>query len=134
MLQQTTLQGMSTAHLEQLRTQIALQFFADETTDNDREEMCKFDDMVMNCIPHSFVLASLFDVEAMCNEIPDHIYESDPSLEGVTCPCCDGEKWLEVEGNVLVWHGVSEVDATIKTTSQNPRTTPVSTELWRLAA
>jgi hypothetical protein len=102
MLQQVSLQGLTTAHLEQLRTQIALQFFADETTDTDREEMCKFDDVVMNCIPHSFVLASLFDVEAMSLEIPEHVYESDPSLEWVTCPCCDGEKWLEVEGNVWV--------------------------------
>jgi hypothetical protein len=100
MLQQTNLQGMSTTHLEQLRRQITLDFFAPETTDADREEMCKFDDIVMNCIPHSFVLASLFDVEAMSNDIPDHVYESDPSLEWVTCPCCDGEKWLEVEGNV----------------------------------
>jgi hypothetical protein len=28
------------------------------------------------------------------------VYESDPSLEWVTCPCCDGAKWLEVEGNI----------------------------------
>lgn len=49
--------------------------------------------------PASFVLASLFNVEAMSLDIPDHILESDPLLEWVTCPCCDGEKWLEVEGN-----------------------------------
>ena len=100
MLHQTNLQGMTTAHLEQLRRQITLDFFAPESTDSDRDELCKFDDVVMNCIPHSFVLASLFDVEVMSNDIPEHIYESDPSLEWVTCPCCDGEKWLEVEGNV----------------------------------
>jgi hypothetical protein len=100
MLHQTNLQGLTTAHLEQVRRQITLDFFAPETTDTDRDEMCKFDDLVMNCIPHSFVLASLFDVEAMSNDIPDHVLESDPSLEWVTCPCCDGEKWLEVEGNI----------------------------------
>jgi hypothetical protein len=133
------------------------------------------------------VLASLFDVEAMCNEIPDHIYESDPSLEWVTCPCCDGEKWLEVEGSVwtkalfsdprrayahralnhsykvcgrccgvgevlddltssdaghdgmgfphgLLWHGVSNLNVVIKTTSRNPRNTPVKVQDWQLAA
>jgi hypothetical protein len=100
MLQQISLQGMTTRALEQLRTRIALDFFAPETTDNDREVLGKFDDQVKCCIPHSFVLASLFDVEAMSNEVPEHVYESDPSLEWVTCPCCDGEKWLEVEGNI----------------------------------
>jgi hypothetical protein len=102
MLQQTDLQGMNTTQLEQLRRQITLDFFAPETTDADREEMCKFDDVVMNCIPHSFVLASLFDVEVMSNDIPEQVYEDDPLLEWVVCPCCDGEKWLEVEGNVWV--------------------------------
>jgi hypothetical protein len=100
MLHQTNLQGMTTTQLEQVRRQITLDFFAPETTNEMRDEMCKFDDVVMSCIPHSFVLASLFDVESMSNEVPDHILESDPSLEWVTCPCCDGEKWLEVEGNV----------------------------------
>jgi hypothetical protein len=100
MLHQTNLQGMSTAALEQVRRQISLDFFAPETTDTDRETLCKFDDVVMNCIPHSFVLASLFDVESMSLEIPDHVLEQDPLLEWVCCPTCDGEKWLEVEGNV----------------------------------
>jgi hypothetical protein len=94
------LQGMNTAQLEQLRTQVCLDFFASETTDEDRDILGKFDDKLKTCLPHSFVLASLFDVEAMSLDIPDHIYESDPSLEWVTCPCCDGEKWLEVEGNI----------------------------------
>ena len=199
MLQQINLQGLTTAHLEQVRRQITLDFFAPETTDNDREEMCKFDDLIMNCIPHSFVLASLFDVEAMSNAIPDHVLESDPSLEWVTCPCCDGEKWLEVEGNIWTKAlfsdprrayahrhlnhsykvcgrccGVGEVldlatlsqpdyfegeektpetpetpvdvliarveslladhHARVKTTSQNPRSTPVNCEQWQLAA
>jgi hypothetical protein len=100
MLQQTTLQGMNTTQLESLRRQITLDFFAPETTDEMRDEMGKLHDVVSNCLPHSFVLASLFDVEAMSNDVPEHVYESDPSLEWVTCPCCDGEKWLEVEGNI----------------------------------
>jgi hypothetical protein len=33
----TTLQGMSTAHLEHLRLQVCLDFFAPESTDADRE-------------------------------------------------------------------------------------------------
>jgi hypothetical protein len=95
-----TLQGMTTTQLEQLRRQINLDFFAPETTDDDRDVMGKLHDVVSNCLPHSFVLASLFnDVEAMTSEVPDHILESDPSLEWVTCPCCDGEKFLEKEGN-----------------------------------
>jgi hypothetical protein len=100
MLHETSLQGLTTAQLVRLRTALACEFFAPETTDAMRDKICKFDDVVMNCIPHSFVLASLFDVESMSNDIPDHILESDPSLEWVVCPCCDGEKWLEVEGNV----------------------------------
>jgi hypothetical protein len=100
MLHQTNLQGMSTRALEQLRHQVLMDFFAPETTDADRDTLSVFDDKLKSCIPHSFVLASLFDVEAMSNDVPDHVYESDPSLEWVTCPCCDGEKWREVEGNV----------------------------------
>jgi hypothetical protein len=100
MLQQTNLQGMNTTQLQALRLQIALNIFSDEATDNDRAELCKFDDTVKACIPHTFVLVNLFnDVEAMTLEIPDHILESDPSLEWVTCPTCDGEKWLQTDGN-----------------------------------
>jgi hypothetical protein len=96
----TNLQGMSTKQLEQLRHTVLMDFFAPETTDADRDTLITFDNALMNCIPHSFVLASLFDVETMSLEIPEHVLESDPSLEWVTCPCCDGEKWLEVEGNI----------------------------------
>jgi hypothetical protein len=53
-------------------------------------------------IPASFVLADLFDVVSLEQDIPEHVIENDPMLEWVTCPCCDGEKWLEVEGNVWV--------------------------------
>jgi hypothetical protein len=96
-----TLQGMNPTQLEQLRLQVCLDFFAPESTDADREVLGKFDDAIKCCIPHSFVLASLFtDVETMTHEVPDHVLESDPSLEWVTCPCCDGERWLEVEGNI----------------------------------
>lgn len=47
--------------------------------------------------PHSFVLADLFDVAAMTLEVPDHIYELEPDTDWVSCPCCKGEKWLEVD-------------------------------------
>jgi hypothetical protein len=50
-------------------------------------------------LERTFVLADLFTVEPHSTEVPDHILESDPSLEWVTCPCCDGELWLETEGN-----------------------------------
>ena len=53
----------------------------------------------VNHCPHSFVLADLFDVESMSLDVPEHLYESDPSLEWVTCPCCDGEKWVKVGGS-----------------------------------
>jgi hypothetical protein len=96
------LNGMNTAQLESLRHTVLMDFFAPETTDADRDTLITFDDKLKNSLPHSFVLASLFDCEAMCNDIPEHVYESDPSLEWVTCPCCEGEKWLEVEGNVWV--------------------------------
>lgn len=52
-----------------------------------------------NDCPHSFVLADLFDVVSLEQEVPEHVYESDPSLEWVTCPCCDGKKWVKKEGN-----------------------------------
>jgi hypothetical protein len=53
----------------------------------------------VNDRPHSFVLADLFDVEAMTLEVPDHILESDPLERGVTCPTCEGEKWLDTGHN-----------------------------------
>jgi hypothetical protein len=53
-------------------------------------------------LPHTFVLADLFDVETMTLDVPDCVYESDPSLEWVTCPACEGAKWVEVEGSA--WH------------------------------
>jgi hypothetical protein len=102
MLHETNLTGMTTAQLEQLHTQACLDYFADETTDSDRDILDIVCTNIKNSLPASFVLASLFDVESMTSDIPEHVLESDPSLEWVTCPCCDGEKWLEVEGNVWV--------------------------------
>ncbi len=94
------LQGKTQAELQTLQSKITFDFFAPETTENMRDEMTVLCEEIDKCLPHSFVLASLFDdVESMTLDIPDQVYESDPSLEWVTCPCCDGEKWLEVEGN-----------------------------------
>lgn len=98
MLQEISLQGLTTAQLEQLHTHLACEFFSD-ICEAKRDEISVQIDTVKNCLPASFVLASLFDVEAMTSDIPEHVYESDPSLEWVTCPCCDGEKWLETNGN-----------------------------------
>jgi hypothetical protein len=93
------LHGKTDRELQALQTRLACDFFAD-ISEQERDAINTQCDVIKNCLPHSFVLASLFDVEAMSNDIPDHVYEADPSLEWVTCPCCDGEKWLEVEGNV----------------------------------
>jgi hypothetical protein len=51
-------------------------------------------------IPARFVLADLFDVESLEQDVPEHVIENDPTFEWTTCPCCEGAKWLEVEGNV----------------------------------
>jgi hypothetical protein len=100
MLQQISLQGMTITALEALNKHITLDlFFAPETTDEDRDTFISLQNKIEMCLPASFVLASLFDVEAMSNDVPEHVLENDPSLEWVICPCCDGEKWLEVEGN-----------------------------------
>jgi hypothetical protein len=92
MLQQTNINGMNTAQLEQLHLQACSDYFAPETTEQDRDVLDVLCTNVKNSLPATFVLASLFDVESMTSEIPDHVLESDPSLEWVTCPCCDGEK------------------------------------------
>jgi hypothetical protein len=93
------LRGKTDRELQDLQTQLACDFFSD-ISEQERDELGRQCDVIKNCLPHSFVLASLFDVESMCNDIPEHVYEDDPSLEWVTCPCCDGEKWLEVQGNI----------------------------------
>jgi hypothetical protein len=51
-----------------------------------------------NSLPHSFVLADLFDVAAMSYPVPDHLLEDEPELEWILCPECDGEKWVEIYG------------------------------------
>ena len=100
MLHQTTLEGKTQTELQALQSQITFDFFAPETTEAQRDDMIKLSKAVSVCLPHSFVLASLFDdVETMSLEVPDHVYENDPLIEWVICPECEGEKWLEVEGN-----------------------------------
>lgn len=59
--------------------------------------------MAVSLIPHSFVLADLFDVESMSLDVPDHILEDDPELDWTECPVCEGERW--VEGSASVWTG-----------------------------
>jgi hypothetical protein len=62
--------------------------------------LCDMLDTVKTAQPASWVLADTFaDVEAMSLEIPDHILESDEGPLYVTCPCCNGEKWLETTSN-----------------------------------
>jgi hypothetical protein len=90
MIHQVVLQGLSSAQLEQLHTHLACAFW-DDISEETRDAISSTIDTVKNCLPASFVLASLFDVEAMSLDIPDHVYESDPSLEWVTCPGCAGE-------------------------------------------
>jgi hypothetical protein len=59
--------------------------------------------MAASLIPHSFVLADLFDVASLELEVPDHVLEDEPGLEWVVCPMCEGEGWLE--GSPSVWTG-----------------------------
>jgi hypothetical protein len=92
------LQGKSDSELQALHSHLACEFFGD-ISETERDEISTTIDTVKNCLPASFVLASLFEVESMTLEVPDHVLESDPSLEWVTCPSCDGDKWLETEGN-----------------------------------
>ena len=46
-------------------------------------------------IPHSFVLADLFEVTARELLVPDHVLEEDQGLEYVPCSACDGQGWIE---------------------------------------
>ena len=48
---------------------------------------------------HSFILADLFNVQAMSLDVPEHLLESEPDLELVPCPDCDGEGWVFSEGS-----------------------------------
>jgi hypothetical protein len=93
------LQGLNQSQLQDLQTQVNLAYFADDTTEQEQDLLNIIANTVRNCLPASFVLASLFDVEAMSLEIPDHVLEDDPLLEWITCPCCRGEKWLETNKN-----------------------------------
>ena len=50
-------------------------------------------------LPHSFVLADLFDVLSMSLDVPDHLLEDEPGLELVPCPECEGQGWIECYGS-----------------------------------
>ena len=52
-----------------------------------------------HALPHSFVLADLFDVESMSLPVPDHLLEDDPALAWVPCPTCDAEGWVETNSS-----------------------------------
>ena len=52
-------------------------------------------------LPHSFVLADLFDVASMSQDVPDHLLENEPCEGLVPCPECGGERWLAAHG--LAW-------------------------------
>lgn len=49
--------------------------------------------------PASFVLADLFDVASLERDVPEHVIENDPAFEWTVCPCCDGQRFVEVERN-----------------------------------
>ena len=55
--------------------------------------------MAASLIPHSFVLADLFDVTALELLTPDHVLEGDQGLEYVPCSACDGQGWIECYGS-----------------------------------
>jgi hypothetical protein len=93
------LHGKTPTELQALQSKITYDFFAPETSDAQRDEMLELSRVVNCCLPHSFVLASLFDVEAMTLEVPDLAYELDPCIGVTPCPDCDGQGWLEVEGS-----------------------------------
>ena len=56
--------------------------------------------MAASFIPHSFVLADLFDVQAMSYPVPDHVLEDEPWLAWTECPMCEGERWVEGSASV----------------------------------
>jgi hypothetical protein len=91
------LQGLNQEELTIMQDVLNDLFFTGGVSFNNA--LCDMLGSIKTAQPASFVLASLFDVEAMTLEIPDHILESDEGLEYVTCPCCDGEKWLETTSN-----------------------------------
>ena len=50
-----------------------------------------------NTVPHSFVLADVFDCAAHSSDVPAHLLENEPDVVPVTCGICHGEGWLEGE-------------------------------------
>jgi hypothetical protein len=85
------IRGMTTQQLEELRQQI-IDDFSHETNGDRRDALARFYYTVCNCLPHTFVLWSLFEVENHEEEIPDHVLEDDPLLEWVPYPQPEGEK------------------------------------------
>ena len=47
--------------------------------------------MATSILPHSWVLADLFDVQAHSLEIPDHVLEADAEVIAVVCDSCLGD-------------------------------------------
>ena len=64
----------------------------------------------MPAVPHSFVLADVFQLESMALDVPDHVYEDDAGIDWVSCPRCNGTGWVEVQGSAyfderwVQWH------------------------------
>jgi hypothetical protein len=99
------LQGKTENELQGLKTQIAYDYFAPETSDEQRDELTVVYKAVSTCLPYSFVLASLFDVESLTLDVPDFAYELDPCIGFTECPDCEGQGWVEVEGSA--WYNPS---------------------------
>ena len=95
MLQHTNLYGMTTRQLEQLRLQMVERYNAGGLRDEERDALARFYYTVCNCLPHTFVLWSLFEVEDHEEEIPDYVLEDDPLLKWIPYPHTEDEKWLQ---------------------------------------
>ena len=61
----------------------------------------------------------MFDVESMSLDIPLEVYEADPAIGFISCPDCEGEGWIEVEGSA--WYNRAWAMHTF--TSMKPCTT-----------
>ncbi len=113
------LKGKTQTELETLKTELACAYFADDVTDTQRDDIEKVCKTVNSCLSASFVLADLFDVESMTLDIPLEVYEADVSIGFITCPDCEGEGWIEVEGSA--WYNRAWAMHTF--TSMKPCTT-----------
>jgi hypothetical protein len=93
------LQGKTQTELETLQIELACAYFANDVSEAKRDEIEKTCKAVNSCLPASFVLADLFDVESMTLDIPLEVYEADVSIGFISCPDCEGEGWIEVDGS-----------------------------------